>query len=110
MGNPADRSRRKFVTDVGLATAGFAIVPRHVLGRGFAAPSDTLNIASVGVGGMGRSNMINLASQNLVAMCDVDWEYANRGFAQLDADIASMQKRLDENMIEFRPPASARNQ
>ena len=35
-------SRRKFVTDVGLTGAGFAIVPRRVLGKGFTAPSDTL--------------------------------------------------------------------
>src|SRR6266516_5996491 len=110
MNNAADRSRRKFVTDVGLAAAGFAILPRHVLGRGFEAPSDTLNVAAVGVGGMGRSNMINLASQNIVAICDVDWEYANKGFAQLERDIASLQKRLDENVTEYRPPASARNQ
>ena len=110
MDKPADQSRRKFIANVGLTTAGFAIVPRHVLGRGFAAPSDTINIASVGVGGMGRSNMINLASQNLVAMCDIDWEYADKGFTQLDTEIGSLQKRLTENMIEFRPPASARNQ
>ena len=110
MSNPADRSRRKFVADVSLAAAGLTIVPRHVLGRGFEAPSDTLNVASVGVGGMGRSNMINLASQNIVALCDVDWGYADRGFAQLAGEIASLQKRVDENMVEFRPPASARNQ
>jgi predicted dehydrogenase len=108
--NKPDRARRKFVADLSLATAGFAIVPRHVLGRGFEAPSDTLNIASVGVGGMGRSNMVNLAGQNVVAICDIDWDYANKGFAQLDSEISSQQKRLDENMIEFRPPASARNQ
>ncbi|MDH6305459.1 hypothetical protein M2457_001908 [Parabacteroides sp. PF5-13] len=30
------------------------IIPRHTLGRGFQAPSDTLAIACVGVGGMGR--------------------------------------------------------
>ncbi len=106
----ADQSRRKFVVDVGLAAAGFAIVPRHVLGRGYEAPSDTLNIAAVGVGGMGRSNMTNLSSQNLVAMCDVDWEYANKGFAQLDSEITSLEKRLEANVVEFRPPASARNQ
>ena len=39
-------------------------------------PSDMLNIAGVGVGGMGRANLINLASQNIVALCDVDWGYA----------------------------------
>src|SRR5437773_12046310 len=109
MSTPADRSGRKFVADVSLAAAGSTIVPRHVLGRGFEAPSDTLNVASVGVGGMGRSNMINLASQNIVAICDVDWEYANKGFAQLERDIASLQKRLDENVTEYGPPASARN-
>ena len=105
-----DITRRRFVKTVAGTGAALTIVPRHVLGRGLEAPSDTLNIAAVGVGGMGRSNMISLASQNLVAMCDVDWEYANRGFAQLDAEIASLQKRLDENVVEFRPPASARNQ
>ena len=46
-------SRRKFVTTVAATGAGFTIVPRHVLGRGFQAPSDTVNIATVGIGGMG---------------------------------------------------------
>ncbi|MEQ1354479.1 MAG: gfo/Idh/MocA family oxidoreductase, partial [Candidatus Acidiferrum sp.] len=60
-------SRRKFLADAAAGTTAFMIVPRHVLGRGFTAPSDTLNIAGVGVGGMGRANLINLASQNIVA-------------------------------------------
>ena len=49
-------SRRRFVADVSKAGAGvaaFSIVPRHVLGRGYRAPSDTLNVACIGVGGMG---------------------------------------------------------
>ena len=39
---PADNgvSRREFVTTAAGAAAGFMIVPRHVLGRGFQAPSD----------------------------------------------------------------------
>ena len=61
-------SRRRFMTNVAAATAGFAIVPRHVLGRGFTAPSDLLNVAAVGVGGQGRANLINLASENVVAL------------------------------------------
>src|SRR5260221_6791581 len=88
-------SRRKFVADAGLAGAGLAIVPRHVLGNGFAAPSDRLNVAVVGVGGQGRANMINLASQNIVAMCDVDWNYADESLGRLDADVASRRRRLD---------------
>jgi len=87
-------TRRSFLTDAALAGAGLTIVPRHVLGRGFTAPSDLLNVAAVGVGGQGRANLINLASENVVALCDVDWDYANKAFASLDADIQSQQERL----------------
>src|SRR3954464_5663786 len=88
-------SRRQFVGNVAATTAGFAIVPRHVLGRGQTAPSDRLNVAAVGVGGQGRSDLVNLATENIVALCDVDWDYADKGFAGLDTDIANQQGRLD---------------
>src|SRR3954451_18540907 len=88
-------SRRTFLTNTALAGAGMTIVPRHVLGRGFTAPSDLLNVAAVGVGGQGRANLVNLASENVVALCDVDWDYANKAFASLDTDISSQQERLD---------------
>src|SRR4051812_27766798 len=88
-------SRRTFLSDLAIAGAGLTIVPRHVLGRGLTAPSDLLNVAAVGVGGQGRADLINLASENVVAMCDVDWDYANKAFAALDADIAAQQERLD---------------
>jgi predicted dehydrogenase len=90
-----DLSRRKFLADVAAGGAAFTMVPRHVLGRGLTPPSDTLNIAGVGVGGMGRTNLINLSSQNIVALCDVDWGYADKGFDHLDTDITNLQKRLD---------------
>ena len=49
------------------------IVPRHVLGgRGYQAPSDTLNVAIVGAGGMGGENAQKLGTENIVAVCDVD--------------------------------------
>jgi predicted dehydrogenase len=71
---PADTtvSRREFVTSAAGAAAAFMIVPRHVLGHGFQAPSDTVNLASVGIGGMGGTNARNVMSQNIVAICDVD--------------------------------------
>jgi predicted dehydrogenase len=65
-------SRRQFVTTAAAAGAGVVIVPRHVLGRGVQAPSDTVNLAIVGIGGMGGSNARALMSQNIVAICDVD--------------------------------------
>src|ERR1700740_62157 len=98
MGEKKEMTRREFVKDAAVISAGasaaFTIVPRHVLGMGMTPPSDLLNIAAVGVGGMGRTNLINLASQNIVAMCDVDWGYAEKGFAQLDNAIAGLSTRI----------------
>ena len=75
MGN---MDRRQFVTDTGKLALGAMIVPRHVLGRGFVAPSDRLNIAIIGAGGMGISNTGQLLSENIVAICDVDFGYVER--------------------------------
>src|SRR5688572_9408130 len=73
-----NNSRRKFIRNTSLAATGFFIVPRHVLGRGFIAPSDKLNIASVGAGGKGESDIANFfksGNANIVALCDVDDRY-----------------------------------
>ena len=74
-------SRRTFVGDAGAAVA-FTIVPRHVLGRGFRAPSDTLNIACIGVGGRGREDIKGVATENIYALCDVDDETAAETYAK----------------------------
>jgi len=70
-----NQSRREFLRNTSLAAAGFFIVPRHVLGRGYIAPSDKLNIAGIGVGGKGQSDLAEFAKSpnaNIVALCDVD--------------------------------------
>src|SRR5256885_1716846 len=72
-------SRRKFVGDVGAGVA-FTIVPRHVLGRGYRAPSDKLNVACIGVGGMGRNDVRRMEGENIYALCDVDWKSAEDAF------------------------------
>src|SRR5579864_9011456 len=95
-------SRRRFLTNVATGSAAIAIVPRHVLGRGFVPPSDMLNIASVGVGGMGRANLINLSSQNIVALCDVDWGYAGKALDRLESDITKLQAHIEAPPTE--PP------
>ena len=97
MGEKKELSRRTFLTNAAVGAAAISIVPRHVLGRGFTPPSDTLNIAGIGVGGMGRSNLINLASQNVVALCDVDWGYAAKGFDRLDTDIQNQLESYFSN-------------
>ena len=75
-------SRRQFLKDSLMGAAAFAIVPGNVLGKtyGFKAPSDKLNIAGIGVGGVGRRNMTNMNTENIVALCDVDWKYAMKTF------------------------------
>jgi len=68
-------SRRKFIKSASVAAAGFMIVPRHVLGRGYIAPSDKLNVAGIGVGGKGTSDLTEIAKSpnvNIVALVDVD--------------------------------------
>lgn len=55
------------------AVGAFTIVPRHVLGgKDYTAPSSKVNIAGVGIGGMGGGNLHQLRSQNIIALCDVD--------------------------------------
>src|SRR5512135_2014060 len=74
--------RRTFLASAAAVTAGFTIVPRHVLGgQGVTAPSDKLNIAAVGVGGMGKNNVKNCADETIVALCDVDSSLAEPVFA-----------------------------
>ena len=77
-------SRRDFVRDTGTLALGAMIVPRHVLGGpGYKPPSATLNVAVVGAGGMGKSNARALlsAGENIVAVCDVDFPFVERGLA-----------------------------
>lgn len=74
-------SRREFLRNISMAGAGFFIVPRHVLGRGFVAPSDKLNIAGIGVGGKGQSDLAGFAvspKANVAYLCDVDDRQATR--------------------------------
>lgn len=85
-------TRRGFVAGTAKLAAGALIappiigapmiVPRHVLGGpGYQAPSDTLNIACVGIGGMGMNNMTAVLGENVVAVCDVDFPYVERSLA-----------------------------
>lgn len=73
-------NRRGFLSATA-AAAAFHIVPAHVLGgTTHAAPSEKLNIAGIGIGGMGAANLRNLESENIVALCDVDTAYAASTF------------------------------
>ena len=73
-----DRTRRAFLA-ANAAAFSFLVVPRHVLGGpGYLAPSERVNVAGIGAGGMGGGDISTHAKNgaNIVALCDVD---ANAG-------------------------------
>jgi len=77
-------TRRDFLQKNAMMVAGLTIVPSSVLGKmvGKTAPSDKLNIAGVGVGGKGVHNLRNMTSENIVAICDVDWNMCQKIFEE----------------------------
>jgi predicted dehydrogenase len=96
-------SRRDFIGAAATAAA-FTIVPRHVLGgpRNI-PPSEKLNIAGIGVGGQGAGDIGNVSSENIVALCDVDWRHAGGTFnrypdARKYRDFRKMLDKEDKNI------------
>lgn len=71
-------SRRKFIAGSASATFAFQFVPASMFGAD--APSNKLNIAGIGIGGMGASNLSQCEKENIVALCDVDSKYAAHTF------------------------------
>ena len=71
------KSRRNFIKKTSAVGAGFFIVPRNVLGGvGYTSPSDQLNLAAVGSGGKGISDIANASvngRERVTALCDVDF-------------------------------------
>ena len=106
--NPVDNdilrlSRRNFVQSAA-AVAAFTIVPRYVLGGArIVPPSEKLNIAGIGIGGRGEGDLDEVGSENIVALCDVDKNYAGRAFkkypnAKAYTDFRTMLEKEDKNI------------
>jgi len=72
-------TRREFASTAALVAVAAAIAPRQAFAG--PSPSGKLNIAAIGVGGMGASNLKACANENIVALCDVDSDYAAKTFA-----------------------------
>ena len=80
---PKKISRRRMLKQSALSIGAFTIVPRSVLGGpNQTPPSEKLNIACIGVGGKGYSDAQSVSSQNIVALCDVDDNYAAKTYNQ----------------------------
>jgi len=75
------KSRRKFIKSGAVIGSSFFIVPRYVLGKGYLAPSDRLNIAAIGSGGKGYSDIVNAwdeGANQIIGLCDVDTNAASK--------------------------------
>jgi predicted dehydrogenase len=75
-------SRRTFLGQSAAAAAAFQLSARAYGKTKKQSANNKLNIAGIGVGGMGRGNLNNMASENIVALCDVDQQYAAKTFAE----------------------------
>lgn len=81
-----DVSRRRFLKGAAM-TAGaaslagcqtFNILPaRGPQGR-YISPNSKLNIACIGCGGKGKSDVLGVASENIIGLCDVDWNLESK--------------------------------
>jgi len=105
--NDNGMSRRQFVGTAGAAAAAFTIVPRHVLGGpGYMAPSDMLNIAGIGVGGMGRNNLMSIQTPD--AMLE-EWKKQEEEAKNSTEEMTPEQKERMERRRRFREPKQLAN-
>lgn len=93
-------SRRRFLQNSALvATAlGTTRISKAL------SPNEKINIAGVGIGGMGRGNLRALAGENIVALCDVDHDYAGKTFDDFPTATAYTDFRV---MLEKQPEIDA---
>ncbi|SFF68225.1 Predicted dehydrogenase [Salegentibacter agarivorans] len=80
--NKDKNSRRKFIRNSSLAFAAIHIIPRHVLGRGFTAPSDRIGLGFIGLGKQSRGLSSSFAKSQdveIIAGSDV-WKTKNDWF------------------------------
>lgn len=103
--------RREFIKNSALLAGmagSFSILPRYVLGGpGNISPSDKMNIAGIGIGYQGASNLNSLKTENIVALCDVDPAYSEKTIAAYPKakfyidyrEMLDKQKDIDAVMI-----------
>lgn len=84
LGDSGGFSRRDFIRSAGPALAGLTIVPRYVLGgAGRIPPSETIQVAGIGIGGVGHGQITSVSQQKgtrIAFLCDVDDVYAKQTY------------------------------
>ncbi len=100
MKKSATFTRRNFLRTAGASVAAITIVPRHVVAAsGTTPPSEKLNLACIGISGMGAGDIDAVApGNNIVALCDVDARHAAGTFQKFPAakQYRDFRKMFDE--------------
>ncbi|MFH1740815.1 MAG: Gfo/Idh/MocA family oxidoreductase [bacterium] len=105
--NRKEVSRRIFLMSTGAVMAGCATGRAPSLKRlGYASPNEKLNVAAIGAGGKGSSDISKCgrAGENIVALCDVDWDRAAKTF---DANPQAKRYKDFRVMLEKEPSIDA---
>lgn len=94
-------NRRRFLSAAGGTVAAFTIL-KAGSARTYAA-NEKLNIASIGAGGQAGGDIRSVASENIVALCDVDWDRAAGSFKRFSKarqfkDYRVMLEEMDANI------------
>ena len=91
-------SRRKFLVNTSLAFGAIAIIPRHVMGKGFIAPSDRINLGVIGLGKQGNilsNKFLSNTGVQIVAGSDV-WD-SKRDFFKKNVELLYAKHRNVES-------------
>ena len=98
-------SRRQFIKRTATASAGFTIVPSHVVsGQGKTPPSETLGGALIGVGGRGPGTFKGLGENvKMLARCDVKY-VGQEDNKTLYSDFRRLLERADIDVVAIATP------
>lgn len=102
-------NRRKFIFDLGAASAAVAFGARASAAQRKISPNEKLNIAVVGVGNRGQENFQQVLHENIVAVCDIDSEYVELAAkkapgAKKYADFRKMLEQKDIDAVVIATP------
>jgi hypothetical protein len=98
----AHPNRRRFLQQSTLTTAGLLLAPTGLVAARKLSANEKLNIGVIGVANQGNYDLTNVATQNIVALCDVDDEYlaaASQKFPQA-AKFNDFRRLLDSKGID----------
>lgn len=87
-------TRRGLIAAAGGLALGAVSAPARAARR--LSPSDKVNVAVIGAGGQGASNMSRLTSQNIVATADVDYDHVLKALQDRTGKINPLRQPLKD--------------